>query len=821
MVKKMKIGGAIFISAIMVFNIGMTMKKFDTVYAEEMSTLDKNRMLGATTMDWQSTNLREWLNSDKMIVDYTAKKPTYDSESGFLSNQNFSVAEREGIAVTKHGLGYQYSLEGNTSNTMYYSQRSVSHNDYVFNDKVFILHYTDIMNYIEKNKLLLEQYKKSFSNTIQKQTNRKEKYDFLVNSGYYNTAYAGTSAMFTSDLRQVNGRQTQNIVPALSLKPTFEIGDGRTASELKIGEMVYFGSYNGERIEWEVINKTDNGYPLLWSTKILAMKEYDIDGDINPKTSNYINFPTSDVDISTGIGQAKSRETQKNIDSTTTVSFPNQSVLTTPTNDTSITLKIKASDTKYGIRSITLPNGVIIEGDYAEWTFHKNGEYDILVENNQGVLTPKHIVTKAINTPAEVNITTDKDMTSKWTNRPVNVSISASNNGVYNLLIKGNKEMKYSSASTGIFPAWMPLGGKRLHIKGTIRNAITDEQQSQVDMNAKVRLRGNYVWYSYDQVGLTFPIARDYSLKELKEKGEIVVDEIYVIPNNVYGNYYLNISMMDSNTAYMREPYNYWISDFTYELLDKDDLKIEEITFPDGSKSFTDKVTYKLSENGSYTFSVKDNRGKVTEKTIDVAIDMEKPIVKTIGIQPKIVKEQTIEIEATDGLSGVKRIKLPNGEYRNGSSEGEPLSIEYNIVENGEYLFAVEDYAGNITNHKVIITNVDNVKPDVQSNVLEKNWTKKSVTISIQASDSQGVIRKIYLPDGTVLIDNSNTLYRVSKNGEYSFIVEDVVGNRVVKTVMVSNIDTSKPTIQLTEKKDSQGVQLINIKIIDIGDVTE
>ena len=52
------------------------------VKAEEMSVYDRNRMLGANALEWQSSNIREWLNSDKDIVDYTSLKPSYKDETG-------------------------------------------------------------------------------------------------------------------------------------------------------------------------------------------------------------------------------------------------------------------------------------------------------------------------------------------------------------------------------------------------------------------------------------------------------------------------------------------------------------------------------------------------------------------------------------------------------------------------------------------------------------------------------------------------------------------------------------------------------------------
>ncbi|MGH2331141.1 DUF6273 domain-containing protein [Thermoanaerobacter mathranii] len=57
---------------------------------------------------WQTSNLREWLNSADEKVNYTCQPPStdklgnnaYDTEPGFLSE--FTEEERNAIAVTKH-----------------------------------------------------------------------------------------------------------------------------------------------------------------------------------------------------------------------------------------------------------------------------------------------------------------------------------------------------------------------------------------------------------------------------------------------------------------------------------------------------------------------------------------------------------------------------------------------------------------------------------------------------------------------------------------------------------------------------------------------
>lgn len=771
------------------------------IFAEELSTYDKNRMLGAVAKDWQSSNLREWLNSDKQNVDYTALPPSYKNEAGFLSINNFTQEEKEAIAITRHGAGWQYSIS-NVNNTYYVSQRSVVHNDYIYNDKVFILHYTDLFNYIERNNQLMNLNTKYYSNYLQNTTNKQDKYSYLVNSGYYNTMYSGSSYMYTSTLSGVYGRQAQNIAPALSLKPDFVLSNGVKANDLKVGDIVTFGKYNNEPIEWQVINKSNGGYPLLWSTKIITIKEYDIDGDINPSISNYINFNSYDVDISTGTGENKSWETQNSIQSIPVINIVNESALVNPTNDTSIILKINATDSVYGIRKLTLPDGTIVNGSSAEWTLTKNGEYDIIAENNIGVITVRHIVTKAINTPAEVTITTDKDNSTKWTNKPVNVTVSATNNGVYTTVAKGGYEMGYGSSYAGTYPNWMPLGGKRMRITGTLKNVLTDEEASQIDMNAYIKIRIQIRQYSINSLNYTWPVVKEVSLKELKEKGEINIDEIITIQSDAYDNVTPYVTLMDGASSYMKKPYNYWMSDFTFEILDKDDLKIEEITLPDGNIVNDDHAVYTIFKNGSYTFSARDNRGKITSKTIDLAIDMNNPTVEITPSKTELTKESVqLTINATDDLSGIKSIKLPNGEYRTNTKDELPLSTTYNILENGTYNFEVTDFAGNKVTKSIKITNIDNDKPILELSLAPNYWTNGIVTINAKATDNNSGIKEIILPNGNI-VNNTIASYTVNLNGVYYFKAIDNTGNETISFINVSIIDKKNPNVIIQNNTD-------------------
>ena len=799
MFKRRKIVRGILISTIAIVAFGIMSYATETT---TMSIEDKNRLLGAVAREWESSNLREWLNSDKTDVDYTAIEPSYKDEAGFLSDTNFTQEERDAIAVTRHGGGWQYSLEGNENDTLYISRRSVAHNDFIYNDKVFILHYTDMVNFIERNNQLLNENEKYYSDYLKNITNKENKYDYLVNSGYVNKSYTDVNEMYSSTLHTLSGRKQNNIVPALSLKPDYTLSNGIKAKDLDVGSKVIFGKYNGEPIEWQVINKSDNGYPLLWSTKIIMIKEYDARGDINPLKSDYINFDTYEVDIASDTGENKSWETDEAILSTPVITIENESVLTTPTTDTSITIKIKATDDNNSIRKIILPDGSVVNGSTAEYTLSKNGEYDIIAENSQGVITVRHIITKAINTPAEVTITTDKDDSSKWTNKPVTVTVSATNNGAYTTTISA-KETGYNDIKSSKFPDWVPLGKKRIRITGTLYNKISDSdiENYNLDMDATIRLRLNYRYYTINKTGNKYELYLTYSLAQLKEDGEIYIDEILTMPKDVYSKLSVRLSLMDRNSNYMRTGYNWGASDFNIEVLDKDDLKIEEITFPDGNVIKNDTSTYTIFEKGIYTFSARDNRDIVTSKTIELDIDMVNPELDITYPTDLTENNITLNINATDDLSGIKSIKLPNGEYRTNSVDEKPLSVKYNITENGNYTFETTDFAGNKVSKTIVIDNIDKNPPTLSYTLTPNTWTNGDVSINLIATDTESGFKEIILPNGNI-VKTTQASYIVDKNGVYYFHAYDNINHLTVLKVEITNIDTNKPSVLINKNPD-------------------
>lgn len=118
------------------------------------------------------------------------------------------------------------------------------------------------------------------------------------------------------------------------------------------------------------------------------------------------------------------------------------------------------------------------------------------------------------------------------------------------------------------------------------------------------------------------------------------------------------------------------------------------------------------------------------------------------------------------------------------------------------------DNAGNAS-EVFSIKAYDEENPTIDLRLNNYRPTSENINIVITAHDNIAV-KSIKLPDGTVS-PGKTINYLISKNGDYTFTAYDVSGNSFSKTISVSNIDKTAPSIEFEEYKDESGYK---IKII-------
>jgi len=169
-------------------------------------------------------------------------------------------------------------------------------------------------------------------------------------------------------------------------------------------------------------------------------------------------------------------------------------------------------------------------------------------------------------------------------------------------------------------------------------------------------------------------------------------------------------------------------------------------------------------------------------------------------------KNVTISVTATDNV-GIEKIILPD------DTEVASNKATYEVSQNGNYKFIAVDISGNRKEIIVEVSNIDKENPEIDYELSTTEWTNQNVTITVNASDNDGV-KKIILPDNKEVNSNQAT-YEVSENGEYEFTAVDISGNRKKIVVKVTNIDKESPLVSYKIIEDKEDSVIVEFEMKD------
>lgn len=246
---------------------------------------------------------------------------------------------------------------------------------------------------------------------------------------------------------------------------------------------------------------------------------------------------------------------------------------------------------------------------------------------------------------------------------------------------------------------------------------------------------------------------------------------------------------------------------------------IASITSPNNAVINGASASYSATENGSYTFTAKDNAGNTKNESITISnIDKTGPEVNIDYVKSNLAngwskKDINLTINATDNQSGVKNIILPNGEVVNGSS------ATYKVSSNSTYTFKSEDNSGNVTT-KTFKVGGDNseFKIDKTAPIISveydhaDGWTNEDIVATITATDSESGVKSIILPD-EIKVDGDKASLTISEDGTYTVMAEDNAGNIQYYDITVDKdagdmkIDKKAPSLTLTTDKPNGWVK--------------
>lgn len=233
---------------------------------------------------------------------------------------------------------------------------------------------------------------------------------------------------------------------------------------------------------------------------------------------------------------------------------------------------------------------------------------------------------------------------------------------------------------------------------------------------------------------------------------------------------------------------------------------------PNGSEKYfhTSFTIPNNISNGQHFFQVwaADNCGNMSVP-VTVYFNVNKDVTAPTGthsINPTnwTNGDVTITLNTTDDMSGVKRIKKPDGSYIYS------VSTIYVVPANGSYTFVLEDNVGNTRNYTVTINNIDKTAPTGSLSHNPTQWVNTDVKIHWSVADANSGVKQIKLPDGTIKTTATGD-YTVSQNGTYTFVVYDVAGNTLTLQETVTNIDKTPPTGSLSHNPTDWVIDYVKI----------
>lgn len=185
-----------------------------------------------------------------------------------------------------------------------------------------------------------------------------------------------------------------------------------------------------------------------------------------------------------------------------------------------------------------------------------------------------------------------------------------------------------------------------------------------------------------------------------------------------------------------------------------------------------------------------DNAGNVSDPVHIPYNDTIAPTITRTSNLPAVTNQDiTIQVQASDIETGVKRIQLPNGSWVTGTT------ASYTVSQNGSYKFVAEDNAGNQKELIVPITQIDKVAPASPIIRLNNNqMTNQNVEVSITYPDD--AISKEYRISSRNLLpslrDSSWVKHQnVVISGDYSMTLNGTANSQATYVNIPANSSTS------------------------------
>ena len=331
-----------------------------------------------------------------------------------------------------------------------------------------------------------------------------------------------------------------------------------------------------------------------------------------------------------------------------------------------VTIRVTAADPEpedgyapSGVKSITMPDGTVVDGGTADFVADANGKYDFIITDNGGnTFTLRTEVSNIDYLAPEAEYTVTPDI---WTNGPAAIHVTAT-----------DPEPEDGYAPSGVQSITLPDGTVvdgdaadfTVSVNGTYDFIITDNSGNTATLHAEV---GN--------VDTACPTV-DFHFEPLDGGDRTIITEY---GKTEYYNYDVGMNASAGDVGSGLERYEYKVGDGEWTVFD-----------PADPTKFTEEQTVHI------VVRVWDIAGNVSEeKARDIVLDKTPPTAShtlTPGRDGKV----NINLGTDGSICGVQSITRPDGSVAYGVD-----TLVFEVDRNGDYDFFVWDRCGNLLKYTV------------------------------------------------------------------------------------------------------------------------
>lgn len=268
-------------------------------------------------------------------------------------------------------------------------------------------------------------------------------------------------------------------------------------------------------------------------------------------------------------------------------------------------------------------------------------------------------------------------------------------------------------------------------------------------------------------------------------------------------------------TAVTKLSYVYWSEK------NKFDSTAEKIESDENGK-------HTFEKSGKYYFYAVDEAGNVSEgQEFVINIDKDAPEIDSFyndSGEEWTNKDVTVEIEASDKVSGIAKVYVDNEENDIQAVNGVySYTFSKDKPQNVKHTFYVVDNAGNVTKKETWVK-IDTSAPEIDefTNSSGGNWTNGNVTVTFKVKDKGenfSKTDKVYVDNVENVINSENGVYsytfKEEQKDDHTFFVKDTAGNvSQVKTRV--QIDKKAPIIKgkplkIVDEKDNEIDNIVSL----------